>query len=310
MAILSVGYFLLALLLDYALAAPWLRKKFVRGGKAATSASAQELQGEDSDVAAERQRIAAEGGRTEDVLSINVRAVLASGVDGPYLLLSFRCVLLKSVVAPLYAVHRSTNHLRVASLLVVHILRCLRLQSLRKQYGSNGKVAVKSLAFGVPIGQCFGFLGINGAGKTTTLKILSGEILPSSGSASIAGFDILTQQMQLRRLLGCVFCMRASDVPCLLSCGCRSRYACRYCPQFDALYDLLTVREHLELFARIKGIEEPKIPQIVASLITLMDLTKFEHKRAGTLSGGNKRKLSVAVALIGEPPVVFLGEWA
>ncbi len=83
---------------------------------------------------------------------------------------------------------------------------------------------------------------------------------------------------------------------------------CRYCPQFDALYDLLTVREHLELFARIKGIEEPDVNGVVMSLVTLMDLTVFENKRAGTLSGGNKRKLSVAIALIGEPPVVFLGE--
>lgn len=77
------------------------------------------------------------------------------------------------------------------------------MQALRKVY-SGGKVAVKSLSFGVPIGQCFGFLGINGAGKTTTLKMLSGETLPTSGSATIAGFDILTQQLQLRRLLGCV----------------------------------------------------------------------------------------------------------
>lgn len=82
---------------------------------------------------------------------------------------------------------------------------------------------------------------------------------------------------------------------------------CRYCPQFDALYDLLTVREHLELYARIKGIEEPQVDNVVRSLIELMDLVPFEHKRAGTLSGGNKRKLSVAVSLIGEPPVVFLG---
>ena len=90
--------------------------------------------------------------------------------------------------------------------------------------------------------------------------------------------------------------------PCVPPC-------CRYCPQFDALYDLLTVREHLELFARIKGIEEAEMESTVMSLIKLMDLTKFENKRAGTLSGGNKRKLSVAIALIGEPPVVFLGEW-
>ncbi len=74
-------------------------------------------------------------------------------------------------------------------------------QEIRKVY-PDGKLAVKSLSFGVPIGQCFGFLGINGAGKTSTLKILSGEQLPTSGTASIAGFDILTQQLQLRRLLG------------------------------------------------------------------------------------------------------------
>ena len=71
-------------------------------------------------------------------------------------------------------------------------------------YGN--KVAVKQLSFGVPIGQCFGFLGINGAGKTTTLKMLSGEILPTQGTATIAGFNILTQQLQLRRLLGSVCC--------------------------------------------------------------------------------------------------------
>ncbi len=81
----------------------------------------------------------------------------------------------------------------------------------------------------------------------------------------------------------------------------------RYCPQFDALYDLLTVREHLELYARIKGIEESRVNPVVTSLISLTDLKSFEFKRAGTLSGGNKRKLSVAIALIGEPPVVFLG---
>jgi ATP-binding cassette subfamily A (ABC1) protein 3 len=83
------------------------------------------------------------------------------------------------------------------------LLCLLRAQEIRKVY-PGGKQAVKSLSFGIPIGQCFGFLGINGAGKTTTLKMLSGEVLPSEGSASIAGFDILTQQMQLRRLLGCV----------------------------------------------------------------------------------------------------------
>ena len=79
----------------------------------------------------------------------------------------------------------------------------LVVRDLRKQYG-DGKVAVESLAFGIPVGQCFGFLGINGAGKTTTLKMLSGDHVPTSGTAAVAGFDIVTEQLQLRRLLGCV----------------------------------------------------------------------------------------------------------
>ena len=81
----------------------------------------------------------------------------------------------------------------------------------------------------------------------------------------------------------------------------------RYCPQFDALFDKLTVREHLQLYARIKGVKAVQVPAVVTSSITTLGLTKFEHKLAGTLSGGNKRKLSVAIALIGQPPIVFLG---
>ena len=83
---------------------------------------------------------------------------------------------------------------------------------------------------------------------------------------------------------------------------------CSYCPQFDALFDKLTVREHLQLYARIKGVKENKIPGIVSSSISTLGLTKFEFKQAGQLSGGNKRKLSVAISLINEPPIVFLGE--
>ena len=79
-------------------------------------------------------------------------------------------------------------------------------------------------------------------------------------------------------------------------------------PQHDALLDLLTVREHLELFARIKGVSEHEVPVVVHAQLSAMDLTKFENKKAGTLSGGNKRKLSVAIALIGSPPIVILDE--
>jgi ATP-binding cassette subfamily A (ABC1) protein 3 len=101
-------------------------------------------------------------------------------------------------------------------------------------------VAVKNLWFGVPEGQCFGFLGINGAGKTTTLRMLTGDELPTSGTSYLAGLDIMTQQDLVRRVIG-------------------------YCPQFDALIDTLTAREHLTLFARIKGVPEPDIPSLVSS---------------------------------------------
>jgi len=159
------------------------------------------------------------------------------------------------------------------------------IKGLRKVYGGSpsAKVAVKNLTFAIPKGECFGFLGINGAGKTTSLKILSGDYIPSEGSATLGGYDILTQQIECRRLIG-------------------------YCPQFDSLLDLCTVREHLELFAKVKGVPPEFLEEVVMEKMTQMDLTNFEHKLAGKLSGGNKRKLSVGIALIGSPQIVFLDE--
>jgi ATP-binding cassette subfamily A (ABC1) protein 1 len=163
------------------------------------------------------------------------------------------------------------------------------LKGLRKVYppGSaskaKAKVAVKDLSFGVPQGECFGFLGINGAGKTSTLKMLTGSIAPTKGLACLGGFDLLVEPAECFALIG-------------------------YCPQCDALLDLLTTREHLELFARIKGVPESVVDALVMEKLRQLDLTSLEHKLAGTLSGGNKRKLSVAVSLIGSPPIVFLDE--
>ncbi|KAF1315573.1 Abc transporter a family member 1, partial [Globisporangium splendens] len=156
------------------------------------------------------------------------------------------------------------------------------LRNLRKVY-KGGKVAVRNLSFGLKQGECFGFLGINGAGKTTTMKMLTGDVVPSSGSATLSGFDILNQQIDVRRQIG-------------------------YCPQFDALFDLLTVREHLELFARIKGVSAAELDSVVEDKIEQMNLSAFEHKLASSLSGGNKRKLSVAIAMIGNPQIIFLDE--
>ncbi|RHY28486.1 hypothetical protein DYB32_005940 [Aphanomyces invadans] len=156
------------------------------------------------------------------------------------------------------------------------------MKNLRKVY-KGGKVGIVQMSLALPKGECFGYLGINGAGKTSTMKILTGDVLPSKGQALLGGFDILTHQLEVRRLIG-------------------------YCPQFDALIDLLTVREHLELFASIKGVPASHIHDTVKDKMDQMNLNDFEHKLAGTLSGGNKRKLSVAIAMIGSPPIIFLDE--
>ncbi|CAN1288577.1 ABC transporter A family member 1 [Linum perenne] len=162
----------------------------------------------------------------------------------------------------------------------------LYLCNLRKVYpgGKYGtKVAVDSLSFSVHAGECFGFLGTNGAGKTTTLSMLSGEESPTDGTAFVFGKDIRSNPKAVRNNIG-------------------------YCPQFDALLELLTVREHLELYARIKGVADYRLDDVVMEKLVEFDLLKHADKPSFALSGGNKRKLSVAIAMIGDPPIVFLDE--
>uniref|UniRef100_A0AAQ5XM51 ABC transporter domain-containing protein n=1 Tax=Amphiprion ocellaris TaxID=80972 RepID=A0AAQ5XM51_AMPOC len=131
--------------------------------------------------------------------------------------------------------------------------------------------------------QCFGLLGINGAGKTTTFKMLTGDIPVSSGEAFLNGYSIRTEMRDVHQNLG-------------------------YCPQFDAIDDLLTGREHLEFYARLRGVPENEVAMVAEWGIQKLGLVKYSTKSAGTYSGGNKRKLSTAMALIGSPPVIFLDE--
>ncbi|CAK9108749.1 ABC transporter A family member 1 (ABC transporter ABCA.1) (AtABCA1) (ABC one homolog protein 1) (AtAOH1) [Durusdinium trenchii] len=156
------------------------------------------------------------------------------------------------------------------------------LSHLRKVY-PDGKVAVRGLTFGIAPGEIMGFIGTNGAGKSTSTKMLTGEVLPSSGKAKLVGNDIIAQQSNLRRMIG-------------------------YCPQFDALLELLTVREHLELYARIKCIPEDLVGVVAEEKMKQLNLEEFHDKTAGTLSGGNRRKLSVAIAMVGAPPLIFCDE--
>ncbi|ETP45729.1 hypothetical protein F442_07924 [Phytophthora nicotianae P10297] len=159
----------------------------------------------------------------------------------------------------------------------------VQIFELEKVY-PNGKKAVKCLSFGLQQGECYGFLGVNGAGKTTTIKVLTGDLLPTSGTAMINGFDICKERSKARDSIG-------------------------YCPQFDALIDLLTVREHLELFGRFKGFDtNDRLKMEVDRLLNKLQIQSFANKLAGSLSGGNKRKLSLAIAMIGDPSVLVLDE--
>eukprot|EP00475_Leptophrys_vorax_P005671 TRINITY_DN13418_c0_g2_i1.p1 TRINITY_DN13418_c0_g2~~TRINITY_DN13418_c0_g2_i1.p1 ORF type:complete len:1145 (+),score=272.12 TRINITY_DN13418_c0_g2_i1:223-3435(+) len=158
------------------------------------------------------------------------------------------------------------------------------LKHLRKVYPTvPAKVAVQNLSFGIPAGQCFGFLGSNGAGKTTTIRMLTLDEFPTSGEAFLNGMNILTDRNDVRHLMG-------------------------YCPQFDALIDNLTSREHLRLYASIKGVDSSQVESYVSDLIEQLGLSEYADLPCKGYSGGNKRKLSVGIALIGDPPIVFLDE--
>eukprot|EP00760_Papus_ankaliazontas_P036329 PhM_4_TR8289/c4_g1_i1/m.92591/K05643/ABCA3; ATP-binding cassette, subfamily A (ABC1), member 3 len=159
------------------------------------------------------------------------------------------------------------------------------VRNLRKVFptSSGPKVAVRHLTFGIKKAEIFGFLGTNGAGKTTTLSILSGEFPPTEGSGYLCGFDVVNNTVDARRHLG-------------------------YCPQFDALIDLLTPREHLHLYSALRGVPRSKVAPSVDALIRAACLDEYADQVTKGLSGGNKRKLSLALALIGGPHVVFLDE--
>ena len=162
----------------------------------------------------------------------------------------------------------------------------LVLSKLRKVYGSPftaSTVAVESLSFKVDYGSCFGLLGVNGAGKTSTFQMLTGVHPPSSGLCYLNGCNIERELDRARQSIG-------------------------YCPQFDALCEFLTCEEHLKLYAEIKGVHETCVAELVEGLLRDLDILEYREYLAGTLSGGNRRKLSVAIALVGEPTVLFLDE--
>ncbi|XP_066551415.1 ATP-binding cassette, sub-family A (ABC1), member 7 isoform X2 [Amia ocellicauda] len=159
----------------------------------------------------------------------------------------------------------------------------LTLKELTKVYRQRKKPAVDRLCLGIPRGECFGLLGVNGAGKTSTFRMLTGDASITSGEALLSGYSVQTSLDRVHQLMG-------------------------YCPQFDAISDLLTGREHLEFYARLRGVQEEAVPKVAQWGVKKLGLTQYAERPAGGYSGGNKRKLSTAISLIGAPPVIFLDE--
>uniref|UniRef100_A0A8R1DS72 ABC transporter domain-containing protein n=1 Tax=Caenorhabditis japonica TaxID=281687 RepID=A0A8R1DS72_CAEJA len=161
----------------------------------------------------------------------------------------------------------------------------LVVRNLAKAYNPE-LLAVKGISFAVEPGECFGLLGLNGAGKTTTFSMLTAKIRPGHGSIEMADTRISSTSF--------------SDVCNFQQLG--------YCPQFDALNMKLSTRENLKFYARIRGIVPAQIDSIIDRLLVALHLTPYAKTQTSSLSGGNRRKLSVAVALVSQPSLIFLDE--
>uniref|UniRef100_A0A8C1ZLD1 P-type phospholipid transporter n=1 Tax=Cyprinus carpio TaxID=7962 RepID=A0A8C1ZLD1_CYPCA len=159
----------------------------------------------------------------------------------------------------------------------------LILKDLSKVYKAGRKPAVNRLCLGIPRGECFGLLGVNGAGKTSTFRMLTSDTRITYGEAFLSNHSVLTEVEKVHQLMG-------------------------YCPQFDAISDLLTGREHLEFYARLRGVPEAHVAKVAQWGVQKLGLSQYAEREAGGYSGGNKRKLSTAISLIGAAPVIFLDE--
>lgn len=157
----------------------------------------------------------------------------------------------------------------------------IKASGLTKKFGDF--VAVDHISFDVKRGEIFGFLGANGAGKTTAMRMLCGLSLPSSGMASVAGFDVYKQNEEIKRNIG-------------------------YMSQKFSLYDDLTVSENMEFYGGIYGKTRAYIRQKTEQVLEKLHLQKEAKQLVRALPLGWKQKLSFSVALFHEPPLVFLDE--
>ena len=157
----------------------------------------------------------------------------------------------------------------------------IKVENLTKRFA--GQTAIQNLNFEVGKGEIMGFLGPNGAGKSTTMRILSSFIPPTSGRASIAGFDIFDQSLQARAHLG-------------------------YMPENVPLYNDMRVNEYLDYRAALKGVPYRRMAERVGDVIELCGLKDVEKKVIGALSKGYRQRVGLADALVHEPDLLILDE--
>lgn len=160
-------------------------------------------------------------------------------------------------------------------------MNAIQTKELTRRYGE--KTAVDALDLTVKQGELFALLGVNGAGKTTTVKMLSGLLAPTSGDAEILGYSLVSQTQEVKSRIN-------------LS------------PQETAVAPKLTARENLELIAGIYGSTRKEAKEKAAAILEEFHMQEVAGQRAGTLSGGWQRRLSIAMALISQPQILFLDE--
>jgi ABC-2 type transport system ATP-binding protein len=157
----------------------------------------------------------------------------------------------------------------------------IEVHELRRRFG--GLEAVKGVSFGVAEGEVFGFLGPNGAGKTTTISMLCTLLRPSSGQATVNGFDVVSQRSDVRRSIGLVF-------------------------QQTTLDEALTAEQNLRFHAYAYGVPAEVRERRIPDLLTMVELWDRRSDRVKTFSGGMKRRLEIARGLLHHPRVLFLDE--
>ena len=162
----------------------------------------------------------------------------------------------------------------------------VEVQSLSKAFRDKKRGlirAVDGVSFRCAPGQIYGLLGVNGAGKTTTLRMLATILQPTSGTAKVAGHDIVAAPELVRANVG-------------------------FLSTATALYDRLTARELVEYFGRLNGMPDSRVRERVDSIFALLDMNEFRYRRCGKLSTGMKQKVSIARALVHDPVVMIFDE--